>query len=268
MSLTKNKIYIVYRLISPSNKSYIGVTSCGFKTRLKQHIKEAEGKSTKPIHNAIRKYGFENFKTEIIAQNMGYEIVCEMEKAMIKYYNCKNPFGYNLTDGGDGVIGHFHSEEVKKVLSLKAKKQWGKMDDISKFAKANKFRAKGHEALVEKFKNMAPEEKQIFKEKVSKGCKKYWSSEAGKAKKNLIKKPHSEATKEKIRISLIKYRTTPEIREKVLKDLGAKKIICIETGIIYESQSQAETTLKINNINHVLKGKRQRAGGYHWRYYE
>ena len=46
-----------------------------------------------------------------------------------------------------------------------------------------------------------------------------------------------------------------------------KSIICIETGIIYESIHSAEKLLgKRLNIQAVLSGKRETAGGYHWRY--
>lgn len=46
-----------------------------------------------------------------------------------------------------------------------------------------------------------------------------------------------------------------------------KSIICIETGIIYESIHGAEKLLgKRLNIQAVLSGKRETAGGYHWRY--
>lgn len=48
---------------------------------------------------------------------------------------------------------------------------------------------------------------------------------------------------------------------------AAKSIICIETGIIYESIHGAEKLLgKRLNIQAVLSKKRETAGGYHWRY--
>ena len=53
---------IVYKITSPSGKSYIGITTKGINHRLKQHISNAinnRGKSPF-IENAIRKYGSEN----------------------------------------------------------------------------------------------------------------------------------------------------------------------------------------------------------------
>lgn len=49
------------------------------------------------------------------------------------------------------------------------------------------------------------------------------------------------------------------------------KIICVETGEIYESQTDAAKSTGIGryNINNVITGKQKTAGGYHWeRYYE
>ena len=47
-------------------------------------------------------------------------------------------------------------------------------------------------------------------------------------------------------------------------------VICVETGEIFESQSEASRQKNINqrNIGTCLKGKRNIAGGYHWQYYK
>jgi hypothetical protein len=43
----------------------------------------------------------------------------EAERYWIKFFDSKNDeLGYNLTDGGDGVIGHKCSEETKRRISL------------------------------------------------------------------------------------------------------------------------------------------------------
>ncbi len=47
-----------------------------------------------------------------------------------------------------------------------------------------------------------------------------------------------------------------------------KKIICKETGIIYDSITKAALSLNINgtHISSVCSGKRKTCGGYHWEY--
>lgn len=58
-----------------------------------------------------------------------------------------------------------------------------------------------------------------------------------------------------------------------LKEANKNKqtpVICIETGEIFKSQSEASKQKNISqgNIGSCLKGKRKIAGGYHWQYYE
>lgn len=46
----------------------------------------------------------------------------------------------------------------------------------------------------------------------------------------------------------------------------SKKVICIETGIIYASHKEAREQTGINNIYNVCNGKAKTSGGYHWQY--
>lgn len=49
---------------------------------------------------------------------------------------------------------------------------------------------------------------------------------------------------------------------------ASKKVLCVETGIIYESGMDAYRRTGISNvcISHALNGKSKTAGGFHWRY--
>jgi len=50
----------------------------------------------------------------------------------------------------------------------------------------------------------------------------------------------------------------------------SKKILCVETEIIYPSISEAERQVHINKCNIIgcCKGRYRTAGGYHWKYIE
>lgn len=68
---------------------------------------------------------------------------------------------------------------------------------------------------------------------------------------------------------------TKEVREKLRKaHLGkpnvacSKKVICIETGIIYNSIIEAKRKTNILAIGNVCRKKRKTAGGYHWKFYK
>lgn len=57
-------------------------------------------------------------------------------------------------------------------------------------------------------------------------------------------------------------------RNKRIASTGGIKVICIETGIAYDSILEAKRCTGINNtdIAEVCKGIRKTAGGFHWRY--
>ena len=60
-----------------------------------------------------------------------------------------------------------------------------------------------------------------------------------------------------------------EQRDKIIKAIS-KRVLCIETGIIYLSAREVEKTIHINHtsIAGCCRGERKTAGGYHWQYYE
>ena len=45
-----------------------------------------------------------------------------------------------------------------------------------------------------------------------------------------------------------------------------KKVLCVDTGIIYESVQEAFRLLKIYHISEVCNGQRQKAGGFNFEY--
>lgn len=57
---------IVYKVTSPSNKIYIGITITNLKERQRTHLRDVNKGSKLPFHNAIRKYGIENLVWEVI----------------------------------------------------------------------------------------------------------------------------------------------------------------------------------------------------------
>ena len=105
-------IYIIENVIN--QRVYIGKTSRDINIRLKEHINDAKRKKDihRPLQNAIRKYGKENFSIRILEtceDGMG----SEREIYWIKYYNSFYN-GYNATLGGEGktII------DYKKIISL------------------------------------------------------------------------------------------------------------------------------------------------------
>lgn len=93
-------IYKIENLIN--HKIYIG-QSKQIEYRWKQHIDRSKDLKYKThLYLAIRKYGLENFKFEII-EECNIDKLNEKEKYWIAYYDSTNPLkGYNNTNGGEG----------------------------------------------------------------------------------------------------------------------------------------------------------------------
>lgn len=43
-----------------------------------------------------------------------------------------------------------------------------------------------------------------------------------------------------------------------------RKVICLETGIVYNSIKEAQIILGLYHISECVNGKRERCGGFHW----
>lgn len=108
-------IYCYTNLIN--NKKYIGQT-INPKQRFNQHKSSAFNSKDKEynslLHRAFRKYGYENFKYEVLAEAETIEELNGLEIYYIAHFNSKIN-GYNLEEGGKNTSKP-KSEEVKKKL--------------------------------------------------------------------------------------------------------------------------------------------------------
>lgn len=155
------KPWIVYKHTSPSGKVYIGITS------QKPQRRWDNGKGYKgciKFFNAILKYGWDNMEHTILSSNLSKEEAETIEKSLISYYKSLN-LSYNITDGGEGGLGHHvelskgwrdkiskahiglkHSDETKTKMSNSRR---GKSQTASWIAR----RAKAHYIQIEAYLN-------------------------------------------------------------------------------------------------------------------
>jgi group I intron endonuclease len=116
---------IVYVITNKVNgKQYVGLdTSCDPENhRWKCHINAAaRGRSKYPLHRAIRKYGVKNFTAEIIQHCCTLKTLNAAERWWIKKLGTKTPNGYNLTDGGEGILGFVHTTRSHRKISVASK---------------------------------------------------------------------------------------------------------------------------------------------------
>jgi group I intron endonuclease len=96
-----NKIYLIYKFTNKLNgKSYIGLTCRGLELRKYDHLYSVSKNSQYQFHQAIRKYGIENFNEEILEKDiMSLKEANAREIFYVNYYSTYVN-GYNMTVGG------------------------------------------------------------------------------------------------------------------------------------------------------------------------
>lgn len=93
---------------------YIGKTVDTIEERFKEHIHDSKKARTekRPLYRAMRKYGIEHFKIELV-EECDYKVLSEREQYWIDYYDTYYN-GYNATKGGDGSLLYDADEIIKK----------------------------------------------------------------------------------------------------------------------------------------------------------
>lgn len=221
-----NNNYIVYMHTSPNNKKYIGITSQKPERRWR---KNGEGyKDNLYFWRAIQKYGWDNFKHDILNTGLTKEEAELKEVELIAYYNSNNVnFGYNMSIGGEsGSKGYKYTEEQRKRLSENRK------------GEKNGMYGKRH-----------------TEESIEKGRIKH-------LRENL-----SSDTIYKMSIAKKgKKRSKESIMKQV--EAISNKVICMETSVVYNSTKEAGRLSNIDPscIAKVCRGERKTAGGFHWQY--
>lgn len=91
-------IYLITNIIN--GRKYVGLTTKPIEERFKAHKYAANLNQGYYLHNAMRKYGVDNFKIELIDTADSIDELKEKEIFNIEKYDTFNT-GYNLTIGGD-----------------------------------------------------------------------------------------------------------------------------------------------------------------------
>ena len=122
---------LIYQYTSPSGKSYIGKTKEVRENRRKyEHFNDARNGSKTSFHNALRKYGVDNFDYQVLMRGIPSDIINGLE---VIFINLRKPY-YNITPGGEGV----DSETAKN----NALARWADEKDTQKRVKAMRGKKK------------------------------------------------------------------------------------------------------------------------------
>lgn len=225
--------FTVYMHINKTNdKRYIGITGQDVRRRWRP---DGSGYKSNPLFwNAIQKYGWDNFEHIIIKTGLSKDEACRMEKELIAFYQSNDlVHGYNIADGGQYNI---MPEATRQRLSRERKGTGLGKDNPNygnhKLAGINNPNfGKRHSAEVRK---------KMSENRKGKGLHVF--SEEHKRK---ISEHHDGGT-------------------------DKKRVLCVETGIIYESINDAARAVEINKklisnccrkIPHYNTAK-----GFHWQF--
>lgn len=238
----------------PTQKEYIGKTTRKFAQRLVQHRCKSKDSSL-PIYNAARKYGWDSFIMAEVFQSDDESILFQKEQEYIAKRNTIFPFGYNMTEGGEGTKGTAHSEKWrignkrraqdmgKSVYCLETDTVYPSIMDA----------AKAHKAVSTTISGICnrPDHK-------SKGYHYCYDTK--------IEREHLHALANSG--ELYELPITWRCGE---KNTSARKVLCVELNKVFPTMKEAVSFIKkppsaFTSIVHCCRGKYKTAYGYHWRY--
>lgn len=279
---------IIYKITNKiNNKSYIGQTIGRLCDRWAQHNYNTKRQENKPLYNAMKKYGKENFKIEEIGGANNITELNYQEWLLIHTYDTLYPNGYNLREGG-GNRGKNTPESIEKmsksqkkwyknnksplckeVVNIKTKQKWVSAKEcflkndiqgtvsgfraklIGKTGNDTDFRYVGMEEVFKKPKPGAP--KQVINIKTSKSYK----SAAECARQNNIK---YGTLKDKLNGKRgndtdFRYKNNQSVCKQP-KPGAAKKVIDTKTKKIYKSAAQCarENDINYGTLKSMLSG--------------
>lgn len=182
-------IYLIYLVRLDGKAVYVGFTSQTLNTRWLQHCNKAKKKCKFAFHNAIRKYGKDSFTIEVIyaGNDLNHTLKIMEPKFIVEYNTHINNDGYNMTIGGEGVVGHEVSLETRqKISSSKLGKTL-----TSNHRKAISISNKGRKITTEQRKNLS----------ISKKGKLQSDKHKNNRALSMVGQKRSEETKKKMSIS-------------------------------------------------------------------
>jgi len=199
---------VIYKITSPSGKSYIGQTERSLDHRIRIHF--GTGSKCPAIKSAIAKYGEAKMNVEVLMSVPNDEL-SKWEVAMIKLHETFGEKGYNMTPGGDEPP--LKTKEVADRLRLTMAKPEVKAK-LSEAQKRNHARpgAKEKRSNALKAAHARPETKARFKA----GWKAAQSKESAKEKQRVAQTlAHKDPEIHNARmVGLRKSWTDPTIRKK------------------------------------------------------
>ena len=239
--------YCVYKHTSPSGKVYIGIT----KKKAKHRWANGCGYKTSPhFWSAIQKYGWENFKHEILLDGLSKDEACREEQRLITELNATDRnCDYNQKLGGE--VGSLLTDEVKDKISAKLKAFYENNPQAKIDASV---RATGYKHTDEAKAKMSESKRgRTFVQTLE------WRKHIGDANRAKIMsdpKLHEETTKRCVQNGM--KCANPVIQF----DMQGNELARFDSA----HDAERNTGIKNGNIGRCCRGDTKSAGGYIWQY--
>lgn len=226
----------IYKITNTKNgKCYVG-QSIDIKRRFWDH-RCISHETNRHLRHAMQKYGKDVFS---------YEVLEECDPAKLdereQFWIEKIKPEYNVMSGGQGR-GKRHSDDTRSKLIKAGKESWEKKSEKEK-------------ASVIKNNLKGPKRGHSVSEKTRKILR----------EKNTGKKQSIETIRKRV-----ETRAQNKQNGYVVNHYwGRKMVVCIETGVTFESVKQASEWLGVHpsNVTKVLNGGQKTTNGFHFKYSE
>lgn len=274
----------IYALTDPrlpasfENVRYVGKTERGMATRLKWHMLSTSGEHKTCWIKSLKKEGLKPsiWPLSVCSLDTWKSVESQWIKRLRQIANLTN-----LTDGGDGVSGFRWSEADKKIMSVRA------TEHAAKNPVSQATRMKISKALTGT-KKPPFTEGQLMKMRMSKLGKKRNPQAVIKGSNKIRGIPRPQYVRDKLRDVMLRIGHKPAIspdiiarrsnsnrgqkRSQEIKDRMSiahhpKKVVCLETGQVFETAKIAASHLGSDRrkLYRALKlGSRHKQ--FHWRY--
>lgn len=125
---TEDRRWCVYMHTNKENgKVYIGITCRNPEVRWGKNGRGYKKLNQRAFAGAIQKYTWDGFYHDILFVNLTKDEANNKEIELIALYKAnvcrwgEEARGYNMTDGGEGHLGHKHTKEAREKMSASAK---------------------------------------------------------------------------------------------------------------------------------------------------
>lgn len=245
-NMNTNNEWCVYKHTSPSGKVYIGIAK-DVKHRWRNN--GAGYKGSTRIHNAIIKYGWDNFEHEILLSGLSQRDACQKEIELIQHYQSTDiRYGYNLQSGGKSFVSN--EESCKKIS-----------DALMGHTVSEQTRAKLRQTKSQPI--ICIETNTVY-ESCNEAAEALGlcSTSIGK-----VTNGRQETCGGLHFVKVVDF-TQGRLPAFEAKPMQYRKVICVSTGQIFENISDASKSTGISRraISYACNGKHKTSGGFVWEF--